>query len=166
MNFEILNKKKIVDGKMDLLSNYLKINYDKISIIDWIKIDESSIYMIDVICTVCYGSNEYIDKVLKFNRLSNGLDLKVGQIIALPDMMELHENSKYVDLDKAGNKNIKKNETLSNEVKNTLLNLPKSKGTLASGFNGYGNSYVRLNPSIKVTPSSNYIKKEKGVYVF
>lgn len=160
LTLDTFEKKKIVDGKMDLLSTYDKIHFDKINILDWIIIDKSSIYLLDVISMVCYGSQNHIDKIIKFNRISNGLDLRVGQILAIPEINSYIENSETIDLDKAKNKNItsQKNQSkLDTIMKNKVVNV---------GFNGNANNYIKNNPSIKTTPSTNYLKKNNGVYVF
>lgn len=140
MEFEIINNKKVVNGKIDLLSNYFQIDYDKVIIQDWVIIDESTTMALDLICTAAYSNPEFLDLVLKFNRLSNALELGVGQIIALPDITSLIANSRYVDL--------------SNSTPTGILTISKKQNITAL-----------TNPTSKPKPASNFIKLN-GNYVF
>ena len=73
MEFDVFLNKKQVDGKIDFLSTYLKFNYDEIAIKDWVVIDAGFETSIDMISTVAYGKPDYLDYLVKFNRLNNPL---------------------------------------------------------------------------------------------
>lgn len=139
MEFEILENKKLDGDKINLLSNYFKIDYDKVSIQDWVIIDDSTILAIDLICQVAYGNPSYLDLLLKFNRMSSALDIGIGQIIAIPDMNSLIKNSRYIDLTKSE----KSKSIISDKQKVSAL----------------------VNPTTKPIPSSNYTKV-KGNFIF
>lgn len=141
MEFEIFKNKKIVDGKIDLLSTYAKFNYEKMLIKDWIVIDEASNTSIDLISTIAYGSPDYLDLLIKFNRLNNPLYIPTGTIIMIPDFNSFVEHTSYVDLSKT---------TVSILAKQTA-ELQKLRST---------------SPSSKPAKASNYIKNSNGAYIF
>lgn len=96
MTHEILERKQLINGKFDMLSNVCIIDYSKISIDDWIRIDESTIMGLDVIAEAMYGSNDYVWVLLKFNRL-NMFELNVGDVIAIPNLDDFREHTKFIN---------------------------------------------------------------------
>lgn len=136
MEFEVLKNKKIVDGEMDLLSTYLKIDFDKVIIDDWILVDEFSEMLLDLISYVKFGSDEYVDILIKFNRISNPLEICKGDIIAVPNLSSFRENSKYIDLNK---------ESIVTKKRNNKVNIN--------------------NAPSKMSKSSNYIKRGGNIII-
>lgn len=138
MNFEILTNKKIVDGKIDMLSNVLLIDYEKITITDWILIDNFTTMAIDMLAAKLYGSDEYAWILIKFNRINNPLEVNVGDVIAIPDLLEFRRYSSIVDYSSKSK--------LTKSAQNLQFNKIKS-----------------LSSAVKATPSSNFVKKSGNV---
>ena len=138
MDFEILTNKKSANGKIDMLSNVLIIDYDKITITDWILIDDFTVMALDVIAAKLYGSSEYSWLLVKFNRISNPLEVNVGDVIAIPDLLEFRKYSKWVDY--------------SEMTRSAISKQSKSFKSMKSN-----------SSAVKVTPSSNFVKKSGNV---
>ena len=138
MDFEILTNKKIVNGKIDMLSNILLIDYDKITITDWILVDVFTTMAIDMIAAKLYGSDEYTWVLIKFNRISNPLEVNVGDIIAIPDLLEFRKYSTLVDYSTSSR--------LAKSAQNSTFNKIKSSSS-----------------AVKTSASSNFVKKSGNV---
>lgn len=141
MEFEVFKNKKEINNKIDLLSTYAKFNYEKILIKDWVIIDEGSNTSIDLISTIAYGRPDYLDLLVKFNRLNNPLYIPTGTIIMIPDFMSMVDNMKYVDLTTIGVSVISKQSINFNKARTNA-------------------------PGMKRTSASNYIKTAGGSYIF
>lgn len=140
MEFGVLKNKKVIDGKLDLLSSILLIDYDKVDIDSWILVDIHTSGLLDLISYVKYGSTDYVDVLIKFNRINNPLEIEEGDIIAIPDLLSFQTNSKYVDPTQAFNK------TRPSRIFNQL------KSKVISG-------------AIKSDNTSNFIKKSGNVII-
>lgn len=146
MDFEIFNNKKTVNGKIDLLSNYAKFNYEEIAIKDWLLIDEGSNTSIDLVALVAYGRHDYLDLLVKFNRLNaNPLYIPTGTIIMIPELSSMLNNLTYVDL------SLSSSNILQSQTK---------------AFNKLKVSLTSKSPGSKTTLASNYLKMSSGAYVF
>lgn len=141
-NFSVLRSKTQVDGKIDLLSNYLKIDYEKVIIDEWILVDSQSAMLLDLISFAMYGTENYSDLLKKFNRIDNPLEIAIGQILAVPNIESLEANSTFVDLSK------------STTTKN-IASLSSSRL-----------SQLLQTPGKKTIPSSNFIRSENGNFIF
>lgn len=138
MDFEILTKKAVVDGKIDLLSNVLLVDYDKIAIEHWILVDEHTQMGLDLIAEKLYGDASYIWVLIKFNRISNPLELNIGDIVAVPVLDEFFSNSRFVDYA----------AMTANMIKQQSASFKKMKSSSAA---------------VKAQPSANFIKKSGNV---
>lgn len=134
----ILSNKNVVDGKIDLLSNVLQIDYDKIIIDDWILVDEQSAMLLDLISFVMYGTESYSDYIKKFNKINNPLSIQIGQVLAIPNIVSFEANSRYI--------NQKIVNIASKKKSSSLLNVS--------------------TPSKKAIPVSNFIKSSNGNLIF
>lgn len=135
MEFEILDSKKVVDGKMDLLSTILLIDYEKISIDNWILVDEFTEMGLDYIAEATLGSPDYVWLLVKFNRISHPLEVQKGDIIAIPNLDEFRSNSKLVEYTSYNNKISKTQSKQFNEMKSSIVSrtLPKSNFVKQNG---------------------------------
>jgi hypothetical protein len=141
MEFEIFNNKKINNGKIDMLSTYCKFNYEKIAIKDWVLIDEGSNTSIDLISTVAYGRPDYLDLLIKFNRLNNPLYLPTNTLVVVPELQSMLDNLEYIDL-----------SAISTKI--TSNQLSSYKRTIST------------SPGTKPIEASNYTKTSSGAYIF
>ena len=143
MEFDVFLNKKQVDGKIDFLSTYLKFNYDEIAIKDWVVIDAGFETSIDMISTVAYGKPDYLDYLVKFNRLNNPLYIPTGTIILVPDLNSMLSNIEFVDL---------------TSVNSSLT---------VNQLNGFNQVKLTSNsPGVKTIESSNYTRTSNGAYIF
>jgi hypothetical protein len=143
MEFDVFLNKKQVNGKIDFLSTYLKFNYDEIAIKDWVVIDAGFETAIDMISTVAYGKPDYLDYLVKFNRLNNPLYIPTGTIILVPDLNSMLSNIEFVDLTSVN----------SSLTVNQLNSFNQVKLTSSS-------------PGVKTIESSNYTRTSNGAYIF
>lgn len=145
MQFQTFENKQMIktnDGeKIDLLSNYMKFDYEKIIIKDWVMIDAGSNGKIDLVSTVAYGQPDYLDYLVKFNRVNNPLYLPTGTILMIPDLNSLFKHTVFIDLNKTSNSMIQKQTKLFNKVTSS-------------------------SPGTKPQIASNYIKNSNGSYIF
>ena len=75
------------------VSNFSFENLASIEIIGMVKVDNNLYGRLDTLVTKYYnGEMKYYQLLLDFNRISNPIDVKIGQIIILPDISEF-ENS-------------------------------------------------------------------------
>jgi hypothetical protein len=143
MQYRIFDDKNIIDGKIDLLSNIWQVDYEKVKIIDWIRIDEQTNMSLDIIAFTMYGDESRMDVLKKFNRIDNPLDLYTGQIIAIPDLTSFNQNLKKVSI--------------------KPIQLQRQKG-LARQFDNKKSSNI---PSKKENSGKSQIRKSKdGVLIF
>lgn len=138
MEFEILRNKKSTNGKIDMLSNVLLIDYAKINIAEWILIDEFTAMGIDYIAEKMYGSADYAWVLIKFNRISNPLTINIGDVIACPDINDFRQNSKWIEYSK----------TTSNSMSYQNTQFKKMKSS---------------SSAVKSISSSNFVKKSGNV---
>lgn len=141
MVFDIFENKRIVDGKIDFLSTYAKFDYENIAIKDWVIIDEGSNTSIDMISEIAYGKPDYLDYLVKFNRLNNPLYIPTGTLIMVPELSSLLKGLKYVDLA----------ATSASILSKQTAGLKKLQS---------------LSPGSKQVAASNYIKNSSGSYIF
>jgi len=143
MEFATLNDKKQVNGKIDLLSNILQIDYERVIIEDWIRIDDSSTMGLDYISKLKYGTEDHMDILMKFNRITtNPLAIPVGQVIAVPNLDSFFKWSKTV--------NIKP------------IQLQKQKTVIGTAAIETATSI----PSRKQVSGQNFTKDANGIFVF
>lgn len=143
MQFRILEEKTITDGKIDLMSNIWQIDYEKVKIIDWIRVDDSTAMSLDTIAFTVYGDESRMDVLKKFNRIDNPLELYNGQIIAIPDLSSFNNNLK--------------------KLKVKPIQLQRSKG-LKRKFDNSNNGTI---PSKRESNGTSQIRKSKdGVLIF
>lgn len=143
LQFSTLNKKAVVNGKTDLLSNYLQIDYANVIIDNWILVDDQSAMLLDLVSFAMYGSENYADLLKKFNRIDNPLEISKGLILAIPNIQSLEANSRYVDLS-AKDRRLQTTNQLSNSAIDQLIR----------------------TPGRKPTPTSNFTRSENGNYIF
>ena len=139
MEFSTISIKTSTGGKIDLLSNFIKIDTKNVIIDDWILVDEQSAMLLDLISYTMYGTDEYVDMLKKFNKINNPLAIQIGQIIAIPNITSLQANSKVI----------------------TPLAIQKQAKVSTSSTANSNNT-----PSKKLIPSSNFIKKSNGNIIF
>ena len=76
-------------------------NIESIPIMDVIRIDKSNYGRIDLICLSYYQTLDVRSIILDYNQISDIMELNIGDIIKLPDLMSLVNNiSKINDLTK------------------------------------------------------------------
>lgn len=125
---ELLQSKTITNtGRFDMLSKICIIDYDKINIDEWILIDESTIFGLDMISNAMYGSDEYVWVLLKFNRL-NMFEMNVGDVIAIPNLNDFRNHSKFIDANVTTKfQNINRTNTTPSQKQVSSKNYTKSK---------------------------------------
>lgn len=141
INSSILSNKTVTDGKIDLLSNVLEIDFEKVLIEEWILVDEQTAMLLDLISFVMYGTEDHVDIIKKFNKINNPLSIQIGQIIAIPNINSLESNSRLVNQKIVNTTSSKKKNTKSGILSNT-------------------------SPSKKAIPISNFIKSSNGNLIF
>lgn len=144
IGLELLEKKEIVDGKLDLLSNIVIIDYDKISIDEWILVDEFSVMGLDYVSESLYGSNEYVWVLMKFNRIDSPFEVNVGDIIAIPNINEFRQNTKVINY---------------KSITTTMLS--KQNNAFNKSINNIGQRTSNITQ--KTTPISNFTKQSGNV---
>lgn len=77
---------------LDLRSNVWVINYNAITVDNWIVVDKSCDMRVDTISKFMYGTEDYVDVITKFNRISNAFDVKIGDVIAIPNIASFFSN--------------------------------------------------------------------------
>lgn len=97
MVFSVLQNKNEIDGKIDMLSNILVIDFEKVIIKDMIRIDSLTEMSLDLIAKTLYGSEDHVDVLLKYNRMNNALELKEGMIVVVPDLESFQSNSYFMN---------------------------------------------------------------------
>jgi hypothetical protein len=142
MDFSTLQIKTKPDGKIDLLSNFIEIDFDKVIIDQWILVDDSSAMLLDMISFAMYGTENYSDMLKKFNKIDNPFEINIGQVIAVPNMVSLQENMKVV---------------VPQQIKNPIKRI---------GLMKRSNSQASQSPSKKTIPASNFIKHANGNLIF
>lgn len=144
MNFSVLQDKKSIDGKIDFLSNILKIDYDKVILMDVIKINQKTGNRLNVISKRYYGDEEKMDILMKFNRINNIFKLEEGQTLHIPDLESFRQHSRLINL-----KSVAKQST--NELKGNTTKQIQPNANI---------------PSVSKIPYKGVIKKKNGVVIF
>lgn len=144
MNFSVLQDKKTVDGKVDFLSNILKIDYDKVILMDVITINQKSGNRLNVISKRYYGDEEKMDILMKFNRINNIFMLNEGQTLLIPDLESFRRHSKLINLKGIVKQSDNALKGVTNKPKNPNANIP----------------------SVSKIPNKGVIKKKNGVVIF
>lgn len=137
MTFEILDQKEIIDGKTDMLSNIVIIDYDNIPIVDWILVDEFSAMGLDYIAERILGDSGYTWVLMKFNRIDSPLEINIGDIIAIPDINEFRKHTKMVNYNSITTSMMKKQREAYRKI--------------------------ATNAATKVSPGSNFVKQSGNV---
>lgn len=137
MTFEILDQKEIIDGKTDMLSNIVIIDYDNIPIVDWILVDEFSAMGLDYIAERILGDSGYTWVLMKFNRIDSPLEINIGDIIAIPDIIEFRKHTKMVNYNSITTSMMKKQREAYRKI--------------------------ATNAATKVSPSANFVKQSGNV---
>lgn len=144
MNFSVLQDKKSLDGKIDFLSNILKIDYDKVVLMDVITINQKTGNRLNVISKRYYGDEEKMDVLMKFNRINNIFKLQDGQTLLIPDLESFRRHSKLINL-----------KSIAKQSSNKL------KGNVKMPISPNANI-----PSVSKIPYKGVIKKKNGVVIF
>lgn len=129
--------------KLDLTSNQWVIDYDKVIIDANISIDSSTEMRIDTIARYVLGTEDYVDVIVKFNKLQNPYGIKKGDVLSIPNLNSFFANLKMVNYK---SKDIKNTKTVDSNTDT------KTGNSIAVKTNGQGNK--------------SYRKGENGVIVF
>lgn len=129
--------------KLDLTSNIWVIDYDKVVVEATILVDSSTEMRIDSIARYVLGTENYVDVIVKFNKISNPYGIKVGDIIVIPKLSSFFSN-------------ISKMNYKSKDIKNS-----SSEGL-------YTNNSTNTSTAVKTSGkgTKSYTKGENGVIVF
>lgn len=125
--------------KLDLTSNRWQIDYDNIKVDDYVIIDKATEMRVDTIARYLLGTEDYVDVIVKFNRISNPFGLKVGDIILIPNLASFFDNVKKVNYKP---KNITQSDSKSVSQKNdsnvsiAVKTAGKGSKTYRKGTNG------------------------------
>lgn len=138
LSFDLLNKKDVIDGKIDLLSKIAIINYDNIRVDEWILIDDYSSMSIDLVAQKMLGDSGYSWVLIKFNRIDMPLAINIGDVIAIPNIQDFTDNTKFVDYNKIDRSELRRSTASFKKM--------SSKST-----------------AVKAVPMSNFIKKTGNV---
>ena len=85
MNLVVLKKKNISNDKLNMTLPSLLFVSDKLHEYEYeVKSDE--VCRIDLISSRFYGSDSYIDYILKYNGISNPFSITEGDILKMPDV--------------------------------------------------------------------------------
>jgi len=95
MQFDTLNKKKLVDGKYKFTRPTL-VFLETNEIIAEHTVTEDQVGRIDLISLQYYRNANYCDYILKWNGISNPFSLKFGDIIEIPNHREALETVKEI----------------------------------------------------------------------
>ncbi len=125
--------------KLDLTSNRWEIDYNSIVIDDYILIDKSTEMRVDTIARYLLGTEDYVDVIVKYNKISNPLGLKVGDMILIPNLESFFSNIKKVNY-KPKNISTSDSKSVSNKTDRNLSIAVKTSGkgskTYRKGTNG------------------------------
>lgn len=123
-----LERNKMQDGSVDLLSAFITMpdisDLPEHAILDWIRIDEHSEMRLDTIVERVYGSLNDFDLVRSLNKIRNPHALKIGDVIALPNIAVC---SKLTKLRNYQFRRIERDYTQDIDVSKTVL--PNSNKT-------------------------------------
>ena len=133
--------------KLDLTSNQWVIDYDKVIVDATILIESSTEMRIDTVARYLLGTENYVDVIVKFNKISNPYGIKTGDIIVIPNLASFFANIKRINY---------KSKNIINSTSNSTSN-----GTSTENL---GNASVAVRTSGK--GSKTYRKGENGVIVF
>lgn len=101
-NRSYYDKTAVNDGKnvrpmLDLRSNVWRIDFEKIAIDEWIDVDKTCEMRLDTISKLMYGTEDYTDVLAKFNKISNVFEIKIGDVIIIPNITSFFENLKKIN---------------------------------------------------------------------
>lgn len=157
ITLDLLEKKKVAEffdnteyvgdrlyPELDLTSEQWRINYSNIVIEASIVVDDSSEMRLDSIARYVLGTENYVDVIVKFNKILNPFGVKKGDVILIPNLNSFFDNITKV--------NYKSKDIKSNPL-DGINNIQNNTNTsTAVKTNGKGNK--------------NYRKGENGVIVF
>lgn len=129
--------------KLDLTSNQWVIDYDKVVVDATILIDSASEMRIDTVARYVLGTENYVDVIVKFNKISNPYGIKKGDILVIPNLASFFANIKRINY---------KPKNIISSTSNGLSNKSEGNTSVAVKTSGKG--------------SKTYRKGENGVIVF
>ncbi len=97
--------------KLDLTSNRWEIDYESIIVDNYIEIDRSTEMRLDTLARYILGSEDYVDIIVKFNRIINVFEVKKGDVIMIPNLSSFFANIKKANYKTKDIKNSKFNDT-------------------------------------------------------
>lgn len=80
--------------KLDLTSNRWEIDYESVIVDTYIEIDRATEMRLDTVARYLLGSEDFVDIIVKFNRILNPFDVKVGDVIMIPNLASFFANIK------------------------------------------------------------------------
>jgi hypothetical protein len=108
----------------------LYIDRDKIHIIDYVKIDSRLYARFDLICKKYYNNElDILPLFYMFNQISNPVELFIDQILEIPEMNSLLENTFTISLDENNIPGVVKytnNSRYNSEIKLSKKNTTKT----------------------------------------
>lgn len=94
--FELFNRKKVVkknnEELIDFSQSTLKIANSNIRIQSFVVINSEMEMRLDLVAFQAWGSDRYLDMLLKFNGISNPFAVETGDIIAIPYLDDMLNN--------------------------------------------------------------------------
>lgn len=129
--------------KLDLTSNQWVIDFDKVKVDNYIIVDKATEMRVDTIARYLLGTENYVDVIVKFNKILNPFSLKEGDIILIPNLTSFFDNVKKVNY---------KSKNITQSVSKTLSRKSSTNTSIAVKTSGKG--------------SKTYHKGTNGVIVF
>ena len=95
MQFDTLNKKKLVDGKYKFTTPTL-VFIENTEIINEHTVTEDQVGRIDLISLLYYRNANYCDYILKWNGISNPFSIKLGDVLEIPNHRQTLKAAKEI----------------------------------------------------------------------
>lgn len=145
MKFDTIENKSSDGLKVNLLSNIITTS-ENVVVRDYIRIDEMCEMLPTILSYVSYGTVNYADKILKFNRISNAFGIIRGMIIAIPELNSYDNERNIVNV--AQIKNQKKKITNLSDVLSTIKSSQSSSTFVPSKKLSSGKSFTKTSDGI------------------
>jgi len=97
MQFDTLNKKKLVDGKYKFTKPTL-VFIETNETINEHTVTEDQVGRIDLISLLYYRNANYCDYILKWNGISNPFSIKLGDILEIPNHRQALKTVKEIKI--------------------------------------------------------------------
>jgi hypothetical protein len=97
MQFDTLNKKKLVDGKY-IFTKPTLVFIETNEIINEHTVTEDQVGRIDLISLLYYRNANYCDYILKWNGISNPFSIKFGDILEIPNHRQALKTVKEIKI--------------------------------------------------------------------